>query len=213
MSLSPSGAVSSRLGEYHRAKQSPAVLDQFFSPSAVSSNVYKSSPAMQTNSGRFSMFSSHQGSTVPSLSPSRRPQTPLRPSLHPGRLTDQRVSPFGTSLVSLAVRGRLRETQSLGVSPVIVHLSNPSDSSRSGLTNPNSYTTQKTQGQGDNQVDPCDKDVVISALKQKRKRWACHNDDITAESQPAAKRSRYVCMYMCVYLTVCDKQGVGSLLY
>lgn len=190
LALSPSGA-SSRLGEYHRAKQNPAVLDQFFSPptvSRVSQSLYKSSPAVPAISERFNVLSSRPGGSSVPLSPSHRAQTPRQSSMLPGRLPD-RVSPFGTSLVGLAIRSRLRQTESRAVSPVIVQLSNPS--SPSGLTSSN--LPQSIQGQGENQLDPCNKDVVISALKQKRKRWACHSDDVTttAEAQPAAKRSRY----------------------
>lgn len=188
----PSGG--SRLGEYHRSKQSPAVLDQFFSPpttlSHPSHTLYKSSPTVNINSERFNVFSPRsEGPAVP-LSPSRRARTPLQSSLLPRRLSDQRASSFGPSLVNLAVRGRLRQSHSAAVSPVIVQLSSPSTPSGSGGT---SELSQRTQGQGENQPDPCNKEVVISALKQKRKRWACPTDDTTTtvESQPAAKKPRY----------------------
>lgn len=190
----PSPSESSRLGEYHRSKQSPTVLDQFFSTpttlSQPSQTLYKSSPAVNRNSERFNVLSSRPGGTSLPFSPSRRAQTPLRSSLQPGRLSDQRTSPFGPSLVNLAIRGRLRQSHSAAVSPVIVQLSTPPNSSASGLT---SEASQRIQDQEGNRLDPCNKDVVISALKQKRKRWVCPSDDITTaiDSQPAAKRSRY----------------------
>lgn len=186
----PSG--TSRLGEYHRSKQSPSVLDQFLSPpttlSRPSHTLYKSSPTLNINLER---FNSRSGGTGVLLSPSRRARTPLQAPLLPARLSDQRPSPFGPSLVNLAVRGRLRQSQSAAVSPVVVQLSSPSTSSGS------SEVSQRIHNQGENRPDPCDKEVVISALKQKRKRWACPSDDITTamDSQPAAKRSRYY-MYM-----------------
>lgn len=190
----PGSSGSSRLGEYHRSKQSPAVLDQFFSPPTTLSHpshaLYKGSPTVNINSERFNVFSPLSEGTALALSPSRRARTPLQSSFFPRRLSDQRASSFGSSLVNLAVRGRLRQSHSAAVSPVIVQLSTPSTPSGSGGT---SEVSQRIQSQGENQPDPCNKEVVISALKQKRKRWACPSDDITTtmESQPAAKRSRY----------------------
>ena len=191
VSLSPSSSAVSgnRLGEYHRSKQNPAVLDHYLSPnttSQLSGSLYKNSPTVHANSDRFSLFPSPHGTT--GFPPSRRVQTPLRSSLFHSR--GHGVSPFGTSLVSMAVRGRLRQSQSTGVSPVIVQLSNSSSPSQTGLTG----RDEGTQQQGDTLHDPCNKDVVISALKQKRKRWACQGEDVTGntDSQPAAKRSRYI---------------------
>lgn len=183
--LSPLG--TSRMGEYHRAKQNPAVLDQFYSsPSQtrLARNLYKTTPTPLSNSDRFGLPPGRQGS---GLAPLRRAQTPVQGSLLKGRLQTYHSSPPGTSLVSLAVRGRLRQTESLPVSPVIVQLSNPTDAGNTSFSGRDSSAPA-----GAPSLDPCNKEVVISALKQKRKRWACTSEDgpTGIDSQPAAKRSR-----------------------
>lgn len=173
---------TSRMGEYHRAKQNPAVLDQFYSsPSQthLARNLYKTTPTPLSNSDRFGVPPGRQGS---GFAPLRRAQTPIQGSLFKGHLQTHHSSPPGTSLVSLAVRGRLRQTESLPVSPVIVQLSNPTEA---GSTSRDSNAPAGTPS-----LDPCNKEVVISALKQKRKRWACPSEDGPTDSQPAAKRSR-----------------------
>lgn len=193
--LSPS---SNRLVDYHRSKQNPAVLDQYLSPnntsSQLSNSLYKNSPTVHANSNRFTQ-SPHLITGFPPIS-TRHVQTPLRSSLfHTGLSPGGRgVPPFGTSLVSMAVRGRLRQSQSAGVSPVIVQLSSSSNLSQTSLTTSRGDNSMQQDQEGGNQPDPCSKDTVISALKQKRKRWACHSDDIigNTDTQPAAKRSRYI---------------------
>ena len=181
----------SRLGDYHRSKQNPAVLDQLIT-SPTPQNLYKSSPAIQPSSERFNIFSLPQNTTTGFSPLSRRIQTPFR--LSPFQTTRRSASPFGTGLVSMAVRGRLRESQTSGVSPVMVHLPSTSLSVSRGSERDGLQSSEEAP------VNPCNREVVISALKAKRKRWACQvaNDDPNgdnvvenAESQPAAKRSRY----------------------
>ena len=85
----------------------------------------------------------------------------------------------------MAVRGRRSHSSEL--SPVMVHLSSPLTSA-AGEPSDEVSASEKTT------VDPCNKEVIISALK-KRKRWTGQGRDVdsasgSAESQPAAKRSR-----------------------
>ena len=191
--LSPSGG-SSRLGDYHRAKQNPAVLDRLCSiPTHSRLSLYKTSPTPQTaNSERFSLFPLRQDGGGSVLPPLRRAQTPLQSPL---QFSGYQTSPLHTSLVSLAMRGRLRQTESLPVSPVIVQLSSPAGPSPSGTISHSGELSHSAQSQGEKRLDPCNRDVVMSALKQKRKRWACASDDSTVtqdSQQPAAKKSRSV---------------------
>ena len=95
----------------------------------------------------------------------------------------------------MAVRSRLRHSESPGISPVMVHIPGAAST---GVNRDNEGASARGSSQlsEGNEADPCDREVVMSALKQKRKRWACHSgDDVVgnaAESaQPAAKRSRY----------------------
>ena len=85
----------------------------------------------------------------------------------------------------------------------MVHL--PGSSSTSLNESDKDTAPVAPQSSGGNEVDPCDREVVISALKQKRKRWVCQAaDDVTGntESQPAAKRSRYRLHIASVYFSV-----------
>ena len=90
--------------------------------------------------------------------------------------------------MSLAVRSRLRQSASQPVSPVIVQLS-----SRSATGNA-SFTGHESGSQvgGSKPLDPCSRDAVMYALKQKRKRWTCGGDEESAygDREPVAKRSR-----------------------
>ena len=191
--LSSNYVLGARLGEYHRSRQNPAVLDQFISSQSPQS-LYKNSPTVRSTSERFNLFPSPAThSIMTGVSPlSRRTHTPFRRSPFHSSATP---SPFSTGLVGMAVRSRLRNSETQGISPVMVHL--PGTSSIALSESAKETTSQSISG--GEEVNPCDRDVVISALKQKRKRWVCHTgDDVIGNaesSQPAAKRSRYIFTY------------------
>ena len=95
----------------------------------------------------------------------------------------------------MAVRSRLCRSEGPDISPVMVHIPGAS-STGVNMDDKGASASSSSPTSGGNEADPCDREVVISALKQKRKRWACHSGDdvvgIAAESaQPAAKRTRY----------------------
>ena len=142
--------VGNRLGDYHMSKQNPAVIDQLYSPRDHKNDLYK------TASPLFNGLNHSNGSR----SGRTQIQTFLRQTLN---RRNSLPGSTGTSLVHLALQGRQRRYDSVPVSPVIVRLSG------SGLSGSKGAELGKLDEE-ETAVNPCDKDVVVSALRQKR--WA-----------------------------------------
>lgn len=174
--------VGNRLGDYHMSKQNPAVIDQLYSPRDHKNDLYK------TASPLFNGLNHSNGSR----SGRTQIQTFLRQTLN---RRNSLPGSTGTSLVHLALQGRQRRYDSVPVSPVIVRLSG------SGLSGSKGAELGKLDEE-ETAVNPCDKDVVVSALRQKRKRWPTSYDDNSPASDifPSAKRTRYVCAVCLVKL-------------
>ena len=161
--------INNRLGDYHMSRQDPAVLDRIYagSNSAPSSpthalrntHLYKAPPSFlnhTTHSNRLGAIvaGSYSRNSRPSL-----PTSLLRQTLsNSGRSS----LPASSSIVNMAVHQGSNRPR--GYSPVIVRRSRPAG----------------TMGENEGRVggereeepmvafNPCDRDVVISALKQKR---------------------------------------------
>lgn len=156
-----------RLGDYHMSRQNPAVLD----------HMYIGEPSPRKD------FIGYKRPLTPTLEPNRLPMSPngsfpltragrqhslVMTSLVKQTLNNNGRSPLSnrSSLVQLAARGSPLHTNTSHVSPVIVKLSEPEKKNSKVRSPPSSH--------GDSMnipFDPCDKNVVVSALKQKRKRW------------------------------------------
>ena len=150
------------------SKQNPAILDRMYSS--------PSSPQKEQLYKTVSPFVNHTARLNGSGIVSRNCRSPLHASLL--RQTLGRVHrnslPGQSSLVHMAVHGSQRHYDSVGVSPVIVKLSSPDNkepTDRSGLSR--GLTTEASSWQNGERMstaapNPCDKTVILSALKQKR---------------------------------------------
>ena len=139
--------LSHRPGDYHMAKQNPAILDHLHSPrpSSVKDPLIYKSP------------------TYVPPPPTHYTRSPLvhNTSLLQHTINGRRsAQPTGTSLVQLAVRGSQRNSENVLASPVIVRLSGTGSALR----------PRDREEQQQTVANPCDKDVIMSALKQKRYR-------------------------------------------
>eukprot|EP00731_Ephydatia_muelleri_P015342 Em0008g1062a len=142
--------LSHRPGEYHMTKQNPAILDHLHSPRQASVKdplIYKS----------------------PTYFPPPPTQYTRSPLVHNTSLLQHAINshrnsqPVGTSLVQLAVRGSKRNGENGLASPMIVRLSGAGSALR-----PRGGEEEEEHPV----ANPCDKDVIMSALKQRRKRKA-----------------------------------------
>ena len=167
---------ASPVNGYHMSKQNPDVLDRLCSPSPSPSHrdtlLHKKtlSPAMvRVGAGSSMLMSARNGHQAPGQS-----------SLVKQMLNDKHRAP--TSLVHLATRGKTFRSGD-NISPVVVKLSgtgtydlpsNPSslNSSREGSSAEIGAEagSRSTNGEGSPVKirDPCDKNVVMSALRQRR---------------------------------------------
>ena len=137
------------------SKQNPAVIDQLYSPSPASSshknNLYKTASPLFNGLNHSRHLNGNRSGRTQVQSFLR--QTLNRRNSLPGGT--------GTSLVHLAIQGRQRKYDSVPVSPVIVRLSGSSLDEGKGME-------LGRLEEEETAVNPCDKDVVISALRQKR---------------------------------------------
>ena len=144
------------------SKQNPAVIDQMYSSSASpqKDQLYKTVTPLMSRNTRLN----GSGILV------RNDSTPGHTSLLKQTLgkIHQNSLPGHSSLVQLAVRGSQRQYDSIGVSPVIIKLSGPEPTTREGLNPDLGMETSSWQNDRREVVNPCDKNVVLSALKQKR---------------------------------------------
>ena len=162
---------ASAVNGYHMSKQNPDVLDHICSPSPSHRDhvLHKKTltPAMVKVSG---------GGGILNLT--RNGQSPGQSSLVKQMLNDKHRAP--ASLVHLATRGKSLRT-SVTISPVVVKLSGaPPKSLPSSLNsskeengtpeNGAEVNTRLSNGEGSSgkSADPCDKNVVLSALRQRR---------------------------------------------
>ena len=143
--------VGNRLGDYHMSKQNPAVIDQLYSPHK--SSLYKTASPLFNGLSHSGHLNGNRGGRT-------QIQTFLRQTLN--RRNSLPGGGTGTSLVHLAIQGRQRKYDSVPVSPVIVRLSG------SSLTGSNKGAELGSLDEEEATVNPCDKDVVVSALRQKR---------------------------------------------
>ena len=166
---------ASPVNGYHMSKQNPDVLDRLCSPSPSHRDtlLHKKtlSPAMvHVGAGSSMLVSTRNGHQAPGQS-----------SLVKQMLNDKHRAP--TSLVHLATRGKTFRS-GVNISPVVVKLSGavthdlPSNSSSlnssreegNGTENGAEASSRSTNGEGSpvKSRDPCDKSVVLSALRQRR---------------------------------------------
>jgi len=189
----PQSAMSSRLADYHMSKQNPEMLDRMTSPSAHSrhtmvnnytasaqyqylgSNSTGSSPYNTSMPGSHSVGSSpyrfpgsnstgsspyHSLGSNSALSPfpSNTPGTPslLRQSLQASKAQSQARS----SLVHLATQRSSVRLNSSPMSPGIVRITRGSSTAAN--------VPRESSSPAIREPDPCDKDTVLSALRNKR---------------------------------------------
>ena len=159
---------NNRLGEYHMSKQNPAVLDRMYSSpsSPQKEQLYKTVSPLVNHTARLN------GSGIAL----RNCRSPLHTSLLKQTLGRVRRNslPGQSSLVHMAVHGSQRHYDSVGVSPVIVKLSSPDgrESTNRGRSS-GGLSLEASSWKNDERMlmaapNPCDKTVVLSALKQKR---------------------------------------------
>lgn len=150
------------------SKQNPAVLDRMYSS--------PSSPHKEQLYKTVSPFVNHNARLNGSGIVSRSCRSPLHASLLKQTLGRVRRNtlPGQSSLVHMAVHGSQRHYDSVGVSPVIVKLSSPDNKeptdrgrlSRGLITEASSWENGERMSNA--APNPCDKTVILSALKQKR---------------------------------------------
>ena len=167
---------ASPVNGYHMSKQNPDVLDRLCSPSPSHRDtlLHKKtlSPAMVcVGAGSSMLMSARNGHQAPGQS-----------SLVKQMLNDKHRAP--TSLVHLATRGKTFRS-GVNISPVVVKLSGtgtydlPSNSPSLNSSREEGSSTENgahetglrsTNGEGSpvKTRDPCDKNVVMSALRQRR---------------------------------------------
>ena len=166
---------ASPVNGYHMSKQNPDVLDHLCSPSPSHRDtlLHKKTltPAMvRVGAGSSMLISARNGHQAPGQS-----------SLVKQMLNDKHRAP--TSLVHLATRGKSFRS-GVNISPVVVKLSGaathnvPSNSSSLNSSREEGSSTESgaednlrsTNGKGSpvKGRDPCDKNVVLSALRQRR---------------------------------------------
>lgn len=169
--------LRNRLADYHMSKQNPDVLDRMYSslPSSPVNgyrplNNHTFTPPVHHNSS----INSHSGMGLSFQN--RATHTPVQMSLLRQTLKANRgQGSFGlsqTSLVQLATqKGSLRINGSPAISPVVVRLSRGSElpverqgDSESTALSDGDATSPREGGLG----NPCDKDVVLSALRRRR---------------------------------------------
>lgn len=167
-----------RLADYHMSKQNPDVLDRMYSSSFHSSPGNDHCPLNSrsfTPPGMKLSVNGHTGRNTSILK--RAPPTPTQMSLLKQALKANRgQSSFGTtgsSLVQLATRKRLWGVSgSPTVSPVVVRLSRGANThvGDDGIYKEPAMSngTTKSVGREEGLGNPCDKDVVLSALRKRR---------------------------------------------
>ena len=167
---------ASPVNGYHMSKQNPDVLDRLCSPSPSHRDtlLHKKtlSPAIvRVGAGSSMLMSARNGHQAPTG----------QSSLVKQMLNDKHRAP--TSLVHLATRGKTFRS-GVNISPVVVKLSGagtydlPSNSSNLNSTREEGSSAENgaeaglksTNGEGSpvKTRDPCDKNVVMSALRQRR---------------------------------------------
>ena len=145
------------------SKQNPAVLDQMYSSSSSpqKDHLYKAVTPLISRTTRLNGSGILVGND----------STPAHTSLLKQTLgkIHRNSLPGHSSLVQLAVRGTQRQYDSIGISPVIIKLSGPESTTGGGLEPELGMETNLWQNDVRAPVaNPCDKNVVLSALKQKR---------------------------------------------
>ena len=166
---------ASPVNGYHMSKQNPDVLDRLCSPSPSHRDtlLHKKTltPAtVRVSAGGGVLIGARNGH-----------QTPGQSSLVKQMLNDKHRAP--TSLVHLATRGKAFRS-GVNISPVVVKLSGavthnlPSNSSslnssreeNGSAENHAEASLRPSSGEGSpgKSRDPCDKNVVLSALRQRR---------------------------------------------
>ena len=134
------------------SKQNPAVLDFLYSSPSSTQSYKAASPLFN--------YSYTNGFPVAS----RNGRTPLHTSLLRQTLSNNKrrnsLPRTGSSLVHLAAQRKHRNYDSVPVSPVIVRLSGPASTVED-------TTSAHKDENGKVKVNPCDKNVVISALKKR----------------------------------------------
>ena len=169
--------LRNRLADYHMSKQNPDVLDRMYSSSLPSSpmNGYRPlnnntfTPSVHHNRS----INSHSGMGLSFQN--RVTHTPVQMSLLRQTMKSARgQGSFGlghTSLVQLATqKGSLRMNGSPTISPVVVRLSRKSEPPSEGRGDSESMSLFNGDGSSmENGLgNPCDKDVVLSALRRRR---------------------------------------------
>ena len=153
-------------GKYHMSRQNPDVLDRMYASS--NQQLQKISDNSVLNDGQSPVMigpSGHTG-TVHFTPPYQT--TLLRQMLNARRLRSTPPS----SLVELATMKGGRLLRKSVASPVVVKLagvkrSNREESGRGKIVNGREQSTP----------NPCDKEVVLKALRQRRYERVCHNND------------------------------------
>lgn len=179
-STSPlNGHYQSRVGEYHMSRQNPDILDQMYlSPSTANSTRFLGAGrggiyTLGNRDRTTYMLGRVNGHRSPAISPrlgsvgAPAQLSYLRQILNSRR--SQSVSP--SSLVQLATRkgvgrtGRLLKN-GVGGSPVIVRLAGANRSEKKEEVQQAQVVNRSESN--NKAVDPCDKEVVLSALRQRR---------------------------------------------
>ncbi len=162
----------SRVREYHMSRQNPDIIDRLYSPSnkdeSRNGHIETNTRNNRISSPAASPFSIGHGrpatgGTSSGGTPSQT--TLLRQMLNSRKSQSRSPVPGGGSLVQMATRrgafgkaGRLLRNG--GVSPVIVKLA--------GVKNAEESKVEILNGEDQRPNNPCDKDVVLSALRQRR---------------------------------------------
>ena len=167
--------MNSRIADYHMSKQNPDVLDRIYS--SATPQVGYSPFSSQLNTSPLYNSGPNSTTSTPGVSfQNRVSHTPAQMSLLRQTLkASKSQSASHSSLVQLATqRSSVRLSSGATISPVVVRLSR-------GSATPPPHGARSNEGvfvngigsEGDadrlaNAGNPCDKDTVLSALRNKR---------------------------------------------
>ena len=154
------------------SKQNPDVLDRIYS-STTSQNGYSPFGSRQTTTPLYGSGHSSTNSSPGFTFQNRASHTPVQMSLLRQTLNASKSqNTSGSSLVQLATqRSSVRLTSGASISPVVIRLSRGSDTPPSKGVRSEESVSRLVNGVGGGHAqagNPCDKDTVLSALRNKR---------------------------------------------
>ena len=169
----PQMSVNTRIADYHMSKQNPDVLDRIYS-STTPQNGYTPFGSRQTTTSP--LYGSGHSSTNSSPGFTFQNQvshTPVQMSLLRQTLNASKSrSVSRSSLVQLATqRSSVRLNSGASISPVVVRLSRGTDTPSSKGVRSEESVSRLVNGVSDGHAqvgNPCNKDTVLSALRNKR---------------------------------------------